>query len=212
MSETRSTGRRTGRRPGPDSTRPQVLEAARELFGAQGYEGTTLRAVAARAGVDPALVVRFFGGKEGLFAAVLELAAPVPSAMAQVLAARDAAAGERVVRTYLGLWDDARIAATMRSLMRAAIGSDRAAEMLRDFITGKALGAGITSGERSDAQLRFTLVASQLVGMAAARYVLRAEPMASLDTEDIVRLYEPTVQRYLVDDLGVGPPSQLRGE
>src|SRR4029453_19158626 len=131
---------RTGRRPGVSGTREGVLDGARPAFAAQGYQRAPIRGVAELAGVDPALVHHYFGTKQELFVAAVQLPInPVPQLMA-VLGEDPDRTGERIVEVFLSVWDRAADQSPLLALIRSAVGDERAAAMLREFITGEVLG------------------------------------------------------------------------
>jgi AcrR family transcriptional regulator len=196
--------RRGGRRPGSSGTRDDILRAAREAFAVQGYAGTTIRGVAAAAGVDPALVGHFYGSKDGLFTASLELPPDLPQRLLSALDGDRAGVGERLVRFYLALWEDPVTAAQLRAMMTSAVAHEGAAALLREFVSRRLLdqlGDHLAGDDRS---LRVTLAGSQLVGVAMARYLVRIEPLAGADVETVVAAVAPTLQRYITGDLS-GP-------
>ena len=155
--------------------------------------------MASDAGVDPALVHYFFKSKDGLFAAAMELPFRPAEVIAPVLAEGVDGLGERMARRMLTVWDENRPA--LVALVASASGHAGAAMALREFVLSEIVGriAGVLDGP--DASLRANLVASQVVGLIAARYIARVEPLASLDREAVVPLVAPTLQRYLDGDL-----------
>ena len=188
---------RTGRRPGGGDTRAEILAAARTAFAEQGYDGTSLRSVARAAGVDPALVHRFFGGKAALFGAAMDLPAE-PGALVRGLVADGVdGLGERIVRTFLGVWDAPAAQDRLVALLRAGVSSSASADLLRGFVTDAVLDPVAGATGRADGRLRASLVGSQLVGLAVARYVLRLDPLASADVDTVAAAVGPTLQRYL---------------
>jgi AcrR family transcriptional regulator len=196
-----SSSRPRGRRPGASSTREAILAAARERFAGSGYDRTRLRDVASDAGVDAALVHYFFKSKDGLFAAAMELPFRPAEVIAPVLADGVDGLGERMARRMLTVWDENRPA--LLALVNSASSHPGAALALREFVLSEIVGrlAAALDGDR----LRATLVASQVVGVVAARYIARVEPLASMDREELVGLIAPTLQRYLDGDLRVSP-------
>ena len=194
-------GKRTGRRPGPTRTRSAILDAARAAFAARGYDAVSVRSVAREAGVDPALVHRFFGSKEQLFVAALELPVAPGVLVAAVLADGVAGVGERLVRTLLTLWDTPGGFAPFLALVRGAVDNEAAATMLREFLTREVLGriAAVAAPDR--AELRASIAGSQVVGLAMARYIVRVPPLADADREEIVAVVGPAIQRYLTGPL-----------
>jgi AcrR family transcriptional regulator len=192
---------RRGRPPagGPD-TREAILVAARELFAERGYDPTTMRAVAGRAGVDPALIHHYFGTKDGL----LEQAITLPADPAQVLAGVSEDPrhlGEQVVRRVLTAWDDPEAQTRLVALLRIAMSHERGAELLRDLITRTVLHVvqGYTADDRP--LLRASLAASQLGGLAIGRYLLKVPALADAEVDELAALVGPTIQRYLTDPL-----------
>jgi AcrR family transcriptional regulator len=195
---------RTGRRPGASGTREAILNAAREAFGEQGYEKTTIRDVAGRAGVDPALVHHYFGRKPDLFTAAMDLPVNPADMAAAMLAENRETAGEHIVGIFLGVWEHSANRHPLMALIRSATSSEDAAAMLREFATKEIFSRVVHALGSPDAQLRANLVLSQLFGLAFARYIMKVEPIASMPPAAVVAAVGPTVQRYLTGDLG-GP-------
>ena len=188
---------RTGRRPGRPDTRGEIVSAAARCFASAGYDATSMRQVAAGAGVDPALVRRFFGGKEELFTAVASAVIDPASALAAVADGPVDQAGERLLRYFLGLLGDVRRPGPLLGLVRAAVTSDHAADVLRQFLA-ETVHAGIAAGLHADQpDFRAALVASQLVGIAVARYAVRLAPLAAADTGELAGWVAPVLQYYL---------------
>jgi AcrR family transcriptional regulator len=187
------SSRPRGRRPGGSDSRSRILDAARARFAAHGYDRTRIRDVAVDAGVDPALVHYFFKTKDGLFVAAMELPIRPAEVIGPLVAQGVEGLGERMLRTLLGVWDQPANQAALLALVQGASGHPGAAAALREFISREIVGrvAGVSD------PLRATLVASQIMGLIAARYVARIEPLASLPAEEVVPLVAPTLQRYL---------------
>jgi AcrR family transcriptional regulator len=200
MSGTARQPPRRGRRPGTPDTRASILAAARGLFASGGFAGTTIRAVAAEAGVDPALVHHYFGSKDELFVAALELPVDPRVVLAPVVTAGPDGAGERMLRALLGVWDDPEHRLPFLALARSMLEPSGERLMREGFLpvviepVGEALGL-------DHPEVRMPLFASQIIGLIMLRYVLEAEPIASMPTEDLVAVYAPTLQRYLTGDL-----------
>jgi AcrR family transcriptional regulator len=207
--------RGAGRRPGESRTREAILDAARKRFGEYGYDGATIRGIAADAGVDPALVHHFYGTKERLFAAAMSLPVVPSEIITGVLGAeRDRLGedfgprlGEIMVGSVLRIWDVADIRTAFLGLLRSAATTEQALVMLREFVTSTIL-ASLTQvaglGNDAAGRYRAALVATQVVGLGFARYVLGLEPLVAADAEDLVAAIGPTVQRYLTGD--IAPP------
>ena len=163
-----SSSRPRGRRPGSSDTREAILAAARERFARHGYDRTRIRDVAEDAGVDAALVHYFFGSKDGLFVAAMQLPFRPADVIAPVLAEGLDGLGERIVRRTLSVWDDAGSRAALLALVQGASAHPGAAEALRQFMRRELLAriAGVIVADRP--QLRANLVASQVIGLVAA--------------------------------------------
>ena len=192
---------RTGRRAGGADTRTAIAAAAREEFARSGYDAATIRAIARDAGVDPALVHHYFGTKERLFVAVMPFPAVPSEILAEVVAAGPDRWGEMIARIVVGLWENPQVSATMLALLRSATSSDTATKMLREFVTTAILGRLADALGVPDAAYRASLVASQIVGIGVARFVLGLEPLASVGVDDLVAAIAPTLQRYLTGDV-----------
>jgi AcrR family transcriptional regulator len=204
---------RGGRRAGDSGTRAAILDSARGRFADHGYDGATIRAIAADAGVDPALVHHFYGSKERLFAAAMRLPVVPSEVLAAAFEARirdqSASAGELLVRTALMAWDSAEVRGIFLGLLRSALTSERAAAMLREFLADAILGpvARIAdSADPAEAAYRAAMVASQMVGLALTRYVLAFEPVAAASADDLAATIGPTLDRYLTGD--IRPPRE----
>ena len=197
--------KRAGRRGGDSGTRAAILDAARRQFGEHGYDAATIRAIAAVAEVNPALVHHFYGTKEQLFAAAMRIPV-VPSEVINALAPESPEhIGEALVRTLLAAWEAADIREAFLGLVRSAATSEQGAAMLREFVTGTILAAvaQMAGGGPDEAGRRYraSLAASQVVGLAFTRYLLRLEPIASASADDLVAAIGPVIQRYLTGDL-----------
>ncbi|MGC9667389.1 TetR family transcriptional regulator [Planosporangium sp. 12N6] len=193
---------RTGRRPGNSDTREAILTAARQAFAERGYDKASIRQIATSAGVDPALVHHYFGAKEQLFLAAMEAPIDPARAIEEVIAGGLDGVGERLVRMFLTVWDSPA-GAPAAALVRSAVSHDWSARMLREFITSQIL-RRVVGGLHLDPKegpLRATLVASQLMGLIMARYIVKVEPIASAPRETLVANIAPTIQRYLAGPL-----------
>ena len=188
---------RTGRRPGPSGTRGQILAAAARCFAAAGYDATSVRRVAADAGVDPALVRRFFGGKEQLFTEVASALIDPARALAAVTGGPPEAAGERLLRYFLAMLGDVARPGPYLGLVRCAVTSEHAADLFRQFLAERVLGEIAAELDAGRPELRAALVASQLVGLAVARYAVRLAPLAEAGADELAGWVGPVVQYYL---------------
>jgi AcrR family transcriptional regulator len=195
------TGQPAGRRPGESGTREAILAAAKEAFATQGYAATSLRSVARTAGVDPSLVTHFFGSKDGLFEAAIALPVEPGALVDGLLAGGVGSLGERIVRTFLLVWDSTPGQGPMLAMLRSAVSHEDSAAQLRDLLLRVILrplahGAG---GDQPDR--RAALLASQVVGLAMTRYVLKLEPIASASPDQLAPVMGKTLQRYLTGPL-----------
>jgi AcrR family transcriptional regulator len=196
---------RSGRRPGSADTRGRVLAAARASFGERGFDGATIRDVAARAEVDPALVHHYFGSKQQLFVAAMEFPPELQAAIPELLAGPRADLGERIVGFIVDLWDGPTVRPLLTGLLRSATTDPVAAAMLRRLLSDGPFLALAIAIDRQDAELRAVLVGTQLIGLAMARYVVAMQPVASMPADELARAVGPTIQRYLAGDVIVRP-------
>ena len=189
---------RTGRRVGSSGSREAILAAARELFAKEGYDAATVRGIAAAAGVDPALVRHYFGDKEHLFVETLELPIDPAELVLRILAQGADGLGLRLAQFFLETWDRADM--PFVALLRSVATNERAAATLREFISREVLGQVAAALKLPDPEQRAALTGSQLVGLALMRYVIRLEPLASMDRDQLARLVAPVLQRHLSPD------------
>jgi AcrR family transcriptional regulator len=194
---------RTGRRPGKQDTREAILQAARDAFAGRGYDQASIRAIATSAGVDPALVHHYFGTKEQLFLATVEAPIDPGSLVSAVLAGDDEDLPERLVRQFLAVWDHPVTGAAAVALIRNGLQHDWSARMLREFLTSQILRRVLRhlKADPAEAPLRVSLVASQMMGLAMVRYVVKLPPLAEADRETVVAALAPNIRRYLLEPL-----------
>ncbi|MFE2062014.1 TetR family transcriptional regulator [Streptomyces sp. NPDC059467] len=196
-----STGtRRRGRPPRTEAadTRDRILDAAREEFSERGYEKTSVRGIAKAAGVDSALVHHYFGTKEQIFETAISVAfAPALNAPIAIADGPLDSVGERLTRFVLGIWENTTTRKPLLAIVRSAVNNDTAAAVFRRLIASQLLRRIAEQLDLPDAELRAELAAAQLVGCAMLRYVIKVEPLASADLEQIVRRVAPVVQGHL---------------
>jgi AcrR family transcriptional regulator len=200
MAVSRHTTKRTGRRPGASDTRDEIATAARILFAEVGYEQATFRRIATAAGVDPALVVHFFGSKEELFRDVVALPPTVADALERLAEGPRETVGRRVAEVVTSTLEDPVARTTILARIRATTTHPYAAELVRETVTQDLakLAAALTDDRP---HTRAVLAGAQIVGLTFARYVLRAEPLASMSPEEITDHMAPVFQHYLVEPL-----------
>ncbi|GAA5196671.1 TetR family transcriptional regulator [Rugosimonospora acidiphila] len=196
---------RTGRRPGNQDTREAILRSARDAFADRGFDNASIRQIATGAGVDPALVHHYFGTKEQLFLATVEAPFDPVSLLPQVLDGDLEELPNRLVSTFVRIWDDPVTGAAAVALLRSGLQHDWSARMLREFLTTQILRRvlGQLDLDPAEAPMRGSLVAAQMIGMAMIRYVLKLEPLAGAAPEVVVASLAPTIRRYLLDPLPV---------
>jgi AcrR family transcriptional regulator len=174
-----------------DATRAAILVAARERFASDGYERATIRAIAADAEIDPSMVMRYYGNKEKLFAAAAEFDLQLPD----VSAIPPDQLGASLARHFLNRWegDD-----TLTALLRAAATNEAAAARMRDLFGVQLLPVvAAACPDPADAPRRAGLVATQMLGLALCRFVLRLPPVVAMPAEEAAAWVGPTIQRYL---------------
>lgn len=197
--------RRRGRPRGADSgdTKARIVAAAAAEFAEHGYEATSIRAVARRAGVDPALVHHYFDDKAALVSAVVEVPLRPDHILRDALGGPVDELGERLLRGVLAAWEAPAVRSAATVGLRSAMGKGPVARMIREFLRREVMLRIATElGGVADAELRAELAASQLVGVVMLRYVIGFEPIASLPVDDVVARVAPAVQWHLA---GTGP-------
>ncbi|WP_407358592.1 TetR family transcriptional regulator [Microbacterium sp. LTA6] len=193
----KSAPRRRGRPKGATDSRGRIIAAAVDEFGEHGYDGSTVRSIAARAGVDSALVHHYFGTKADLFAEAVGVPMRPDIDVPGILAGPRDEVGARLVRYILEEWEKPEVRRRGVLLLRATVGSKLTTPLLAGFLTRELLARVAAVIDGPDAQLRAGLVASQIGGLLMARYVLQLPPLADASVDDIVVQVGPTLQRYL---------------
>ena len=188
MNETTPPARRS------DATKATILAAARAQFAALGYQATTIRSVATAADIDPAMVMRYFGNKEGLFAAAADFDLRLPD-LSKV--PRDAL-GPGLVAHFLDRWEGDE---TLMALLRTAVTHETAAERMRGIFASQLVPtvARLSGESRTRVATRAGLISTQMLGLALCRYVLRLPPVVGIKRAELVRRVGPTIQGYLFD-------------
>ncbi len=197
MAEPAAPKQRTGRRPGSPDTRAAVLGAAKSEFATKGFDRATMRGIAAVAGVDAALVHHYFGSKDDLFLVALEIPFDPRSVIPALAEAGMDGLGDRIATTFVTLWDVEANRLPLVAMLRAAMTNDDTATLLRNGLVRLVLDTVSQVLDVPDARIRAQLVASQLLGLALARYLLALEPLASMPPADVVAAIGPTLQRYI---------------
>jgi AcrR family transcriptional regulator len=193
--------RKRGRRPGTSETREAIADAARRCFAELGYDRASIRAVAEQAGVDPALVMHFFGSKQRLFVSVMALPFEPEDVLPALVTGHPSDAGARFAEWIVGVLEDPRSRLIMTGMARSAASEPEVADLVRELVSARIVGALAGGLEDADAPLRASLVASQVIGLIMARYVIRIEPLASLAPDALVEALAPNLQRYLMGPL-----------
>lgn len=208
--------RRRGRPPknalaeGPGA-RERILVAARGVFAERGYDKTSVRAIAQLAGVDASLVHHYYGTKDEVFAAAIELSFEPTEGLTELVGERPEQLGERLARVFLGVWENPTTRAPLLAIVRSALTHEAAAKVLREYVLHRLLQRIATELDVPHPRFRAELAASHMVGIALLRYVVKVEPMASADPEQIIAAVAPTLQRYLTDPDPTGPQAATAG-
>ncbi len=189
---------RTGRRKGSGSSRQAVLDAARARFASDGFAATTMRRVAADAGVDVSMVMQFFRSKDELFAAVMNIPESALEKLGAVFEGTDNQLGERVVRAFLQAWEGApEESEPLMAMLRNAMVNEQARQHLRDYIESRLM----TGGSESlgpNARLRAGLALSMLVGLVTGRQIIGVPVLVSANRETLVAMLAPAIQHTLL--------------
>lgn len=184
--------------PRSEQTRTAILTAARRRFAADGFERTTIRAIAADAGIDASMVMRYYGSKDGLFAAAADLHLELPD----LAAVSREKLGETLVRHWVARWEGDRSDELLTVLLRSAVTNEGAAEQLRAIFGAQvARAVAAVVDDPAEAPVRAGLVATQMLGLALCRHILRLPPVVALDAEALIASVSGTVQRYLTGPL-----------
>ncbi|MET9690251.1 TetR family transcriptional regulator [Streptomyces sp. NPDC006514] len=181
-------------------TQERIRLAAREVFAERGYDKTSVRGIAKVAGVDPALVHHYFGSKDDLFAAAIEVSIEPALVVPAIIGEGPDGIGERLARYFLGVWENPVTRVPLLAVIRSALTHEAAAKVLRGLVLRRLLERVAADLDVPDPTFRAELAASHMVGIAILRYVVQVEPLASADPEKIVALVAPTLQRYLTEE------------
>ncbi|MGY3680720.1 TetR/AcrR family transcriptional regulator [Streptomyces sp. TE33382] len=189
---------RTAGATGPDA-RTRILEAARTEFAERGYDKTSIRGIAKAADVDAALVHHYFGTKDEVFAAAIEVSFEPALVIPSLLGGPVDGLGERLARYFISVWENPVTRAPLLAVIRSALTHEAAAGILRGFVLRRLLERIAAELDVPDPTFRAELAASHMVGIAILRYVIKAEPLASADPEKIIGMVAPTLQRYFTE-------------
>ena len=173
-----------------DATRAAILEAAQEHFASVGYEKATIRAIAATAGIDPSLVMRYYGNKGKLFMSAADFDIHLPEDLADMPRSE---LGAMLVKHFLEIWEQDD---TMVALMRATVSQESARARMADLFTSQMV-PEIEALTTDRALERATLISTQMIGLAMCRYVIRLGDVPNMTHEQIIELVAPTIQYYL---------------
>lgn len=198
MSEDHNVAARRGRRSGPNNTRDEVLQAARVRFATEGFAATSIRRVAADAGVDPALVMQFYKSKEALFAASLALSDAVKDRITATFDGPRERLGESLTDGFLRLWEEGPDAGSLMATLRGAASNEFAAERLRDVVQARLMSViGPKFGEGPDSAARAGVVVSMLMGLVLARDMIGVPVVKRLPRADVARMIGAQIQSIL---------------
>ncbi|GAA5082227.1 TetR family transcriptional regulator [Nocardia iowensis] len=186
-----------GRRPGKTDTREVLLATARRRFAEAGYDKTTVREIAAAAGVDPALIRHYFGSKADLFRATMGWPFEPAEIAARITDGDPSETAERLTRVFFEAWDRPETRAPLLAILRGAATHEESANLVRQFIQGQIYAQLAAALPGSDAELRIDLAMAQLLGIAYLRYILRVEPIASESLDELITRVAPTIKTHL---------------
>jgi AcrR family transcriptional regulator len=189
--------RTPGRRPGGPDTRGEILRAARESFAGKGFTATSLRAVAREAGVDAALVHHYFDSKDELFIESMALPIDPRQVAAHVLDGPREELGRRIITVFLGVWESPDGQQRMKAILRSVVSNDDVARVMREGISQLIIQPVAQALDVPDAQLRVSLVATQLIGIALTRYLIELDPIASSSVPELIDRMAPALQHVL---------------
>jgi AcrR family transcriptional regulator len=195
---------RRGRRPGTSTTRQAILDAARARFASDGFAATTIRGVAADAGVDASLVMQFFRSKNELFGAVMSISPAALAGLSTAFEGPDDNLGERVVRAFFAVWEGAAAdSEPLMAMLRSAIVNEQARAQLRDFIQARLVdGIRSRAADQHDVTLRAGAASSMLVGIVVGRRIVGVPVLADADAETLIALLAPAIQSVLTAGSG----------
>lgn len=185
-----------------EPTRSAIVTAARGLLAEKGYDGATIRAVASRAEIDPSMVMRYFGNKEGLFAAAVDVDLKLPDPTDWP----SEEVGERLARHFVSRWEGELADNMITLLLRSAATNPAAAEQVRSVFGRQVIEfVRAVAGDGPESEQRAAMLASQATGLALCRYILEIPTLVSISTETLVALVAPVIQHYLLGDLSDSP-------
>jgi AcrR family transcriptional regulator len=191
--------------PGPRDERgvlaARILDAAREAFAENGWAGTTIRAVARAADVDPALVYHYFGSKEGLLDAATTPPQKWLDTVAKIWSTPKAQLGRHLLELMMATWADATVGSTLRAILQTAAHEPITREKLRVIVERSLMGVSTLGTDERDRLMRSGLIASQMMGFALMRYVWKIEPLASMNQDEVLAAITPNLQHYIEGDL-----------
>ncbi|HTH90432.1 TetR family transcriptional regulator [Mycobacterium sp.] len=191
--------------PGPRDERgvlsARILTAAREAFAETGWAGTTMRAVARAADVDPALVYHYFGSKEALLEAATNPPPRWLENVAKTWTTPVSELGSALLRLMLGAWADDEVGPVLRAVLQTAAHEPSTREKLRRIVESSLIGVSQLGVDERDRMVRSGLISSQIMGLAMMRYVWRIEPVASMSDDEVVAAVAPNLQRYIEGEL-----------
>jgi AcrR family transcriptional regulator len=191
--------------PGPRDERgvlaARIVAAARDEFADHGWAGTTIRAVARAADVDPALVYHYFGSKEGLLDAATNPPLKWLESVAKVWTTPIDRLGAALITLLLAAWADDEVGPTLRAILQTAAHEPATREKLRRVVEGNLMGVSELGGDERDRLIRSGLISSQMMGFALMRYVWKIEPIASMTDDEVIAAITPNLQHYVSGDL-----------
>jgi AcrR family transcriptional regulator len=189
-----------GRRPAGSGTREAIIEVARRQFGELGFRRTTFRSIASEAGVDPRLVLHYFGSKRQLFLQSIELPLDPQLILERAFEGDPSQIATRVARLFVSALDEPRTRQAFTAIIRAAVSEPEAARLIRELLTDRVLVPFARRVGGDAPELRAGLIATQVVGIAMARHIVGIEPLARASAEQLERALAPVIDHFLHGD------------
>jgi AcrR family transcriptional regulator len=188
---------RTGRPRGKTDTRNVILSTARGMFADTGFDKTSVRDVAAAAGVDPAMIRHYFGSKAELFRATIGWPFEPAEIAARITGGKRSELGARLTRVFFEAWEQPGSRAPLLAILRGAATHDESANLVRQFIRGQVYSQIAAGLGEPHAELKIDLAMSQLLGIAYLRHILHVDPIASTPVDELVERVAPVISRHL---------------
>lgn len=199
MNEVNRTGKKSsGRRPGDSTAKEGILRTASSLFARQGYDKTSLRQIASTAQVDPSLILHYFGSKRKLFVTSMAPLMEGPKLLPEALSGNDNTVGERLAAMFVNLLSTGETQKMMLGMFRSASSDADAADALRQFVESAIMKTVEEYLPGPDKKIQANILGSQMIGIFVARYIVKLEPIASIDDDQLIKYLAPRLQAHFL--------------